>query len=380
MHKLFALLGRPRPIKNHILNRKVSWLELFYDLMFAVVIARLTEAVVEEPSAHALVNATLLFAWFIWGWNEASGYFDTHGNDSIITILIINTSMVITGVGTLFIPEAVAGNFSHITFAFMALEALMAAVWYGLSFFDPVHGPASRVWAGVHLSALALLMITTLFGPVIRFWGLTVGMLLNIGTVFFANPRLSREYEETTMVHELSDSLVERYGLMTMIALGEVIAGLYDPLKGTHVSGQVVFETIICLILVAVVAACFYQIIGDLQIVLPSSIGTSLTGWLFLFVILAAYYIGVSLQLVLEDGTDAHWWLTISLILYLLGIHHLALIGTPARQHLFHTNLVIGLDLLALLAVTLLPTTAYLVATILILFVLIVDNRIMTAP
>lgn len=43
--------------------------------------------------------------------------------------------------------------------------------------------------------------------------------------------RLEREYERTNMVHTIKDSLIERYGLMTMIALGEIISSLYDFIK-----------------------------------------------------------------------------------------------------------------------------------------------------
>ena len=46
-----------------------------------------------------------------------------------------------------------------------------------------------------------------------------------------ASSRLEREYERTNMVHTIKDSLIERYGLMTMIALGEIISSLYDFIK-----------------------------------------------------------------------------------------------------------------------------------------------------
>lgn len=120
MNKIVNFWGKPRTIKNVIKNRKTSWLELFYDLIFAVVFSRLTESLLEHQTLTGFINAILTFFWLIWGWGEFNGYFDNHGNDSIINILIINIDMI--------------------------LELFMGAVWIDLGIFDKTHGPAARVW------------------------------------------------------------------------------------------------------------------------------------------------------------------------------------------------------------------------------------------
>ena len=120
MNKIVNFWGKPRTIENVIKNRKISWLELFYDLIFAVVFSRLTESLLEHQTLTGFINAILTFFWLIWGWGELSGYFDNHGNDSIINILIINIDMI--------------------------LELFMGAVWIDLGIFDKTHGPAARVW------------------------------------------------------------------------------------------------------------------------------------------------------------------------------------------------------------------------------------------
>ena len=120
MNKIVNFLGKPRTIENVIKNRKISWLELFYDLIFAVVFSRLTESLLEHQTLTGFINAILTFFWLIWGQGGFSGYFDNHGNDSIINILIINIDMI--------------------------LELFMGAVWIDLGIFDTTHGPAARVW------------------------------------------------------------------------------------------------------------------------------------------------------------------------------------------------------------------------------------------
>lgn len=67
MNKIVIFLGKPRTIENVIKNRKTSWLELFYDLIFAVVFSRLTESLLEHRTLTGFINAILTFFWLIWG-------------------------------------------------------------------------------------------------------------------------------------------------------------------------------------------------------------------------------------------------------------------------------------------------------------------------
>lgn len=143
----------------------------------------------------------------------------------------------------------------------------------------------------------------------------------------FASSRLERECERTNMVHIIKDSLIERYGLMTMIALGEIISILYDFSK-TPINWNRFIQFTLCIILVALLAAVYYQVLGELHIQLNSSIAPSLTGWLFLLVILFIFLIDVSLHLVIIDGNlESKILFSFSLILMLLMIRVLFLIS-----------------------------------------------------
>jgi low temperature requirement protein LtrA len=383
MNKIFTFLGKPRTINHQISNRKVSWLELFYDLIFAVVIARLTDSLLENLNITGIGYSVLLFGWFIWGWNEMSGYFDNHGNDSIINVLIINTEMILTGIGALFIPEAVSGKLGRLSIVLMAIELLMALVWFGLAYFDRIHGPASRVWGAVHLLSLAVMVVTYFIN---RFWlmvGLVVGLLFNIFDVIVANPRLAREYDQEDMDHEIKDSMIERYGLMTMIALGEIIAGLYEAVDG-RIDGAVIIRFIICIILVALVAAIYYQVLGTLRIILSSSIATILTGWLFILAIMFSFYMGVTIQMVLRyEGTPRQTMgnlaFVLSLILFLAFIRAIVFIGTETEKQVNKKLITIYLTIegLILIGLAFTPTSWFLVGTVVILLVMIMQGRLL---
>lgn len=384
MQWLVELLGRPRTIKHQIHNRKVSWLELFYDLMFAVVIARLTDGLLDQLSWGGLGNSILLFAWFIWNWNEVSGYFDNHGNDAIINILIINVDMILVGIGAIFIPAAIRGFWRQIAIVFMILELLMALVWLILAHFDHVHGPASRVWGLVHLVALFIMIVANFFSSTVLLSGLILAMLLNIFDVLVTNPWLDTEYHQARMRHTISDSLIERYGLMTMIALGEVIAGLYEGLTATRATTFSLSRFVLAIILTALVAAIYYQVLGTLEIALPSSIDTSLTGWLFILGIMFSFYLGVGMQLqerfqltpLKEFGNLS---LSVCLVLFLWTIRLIVRIGTAVAQHEKQWEIgwmLMGEEVL-ILAASWLPSLDQLIAIDLLLLIIILQGKMM---
>lgn len=244
-------------------------------------------SVVEHFSVETMLNSLLVFGWFFWSWHETSGYFDNHGNDSTLNIGIINVQMVLTGIAAIFIPEAIEGNYQPLILAFLPIELMLIFVWYTISRFDKAHGPASRVWAQTYIGVSIVLISSVLAGASFKFWLMVIA--------------LKREYALIKMPYTLKDSLIERYGLMTMIALGEMISGLYTRLNG--VKASILFEFIMGIVLAALISAIYYQVIGELHIQLKTSIQVMVIRWLFLLDIYLLILNAIFLQLLFARGT-----------------------------------------------------------------------------
>lgn len=376
MNNLFKFFGKPRTIQNQINNRKISWLELFYDLIFAVVLSKLTDSLIEHLSWRSFGFATLIFVWLIWGWNEISGYFDNHGNNSLINIFLIDIEMILTGVAALFIPEAVNGNFNRITIVFMLIELLMALIWFILSFFDRLHGPASKIWAGIHVLSLAIMLIGY-FNSYILIPSLVVALVLNIIVVFIANPWLEKEYQHAHLIHQIKDSMIERYGSITMISLGEIIAGFYETLHST--SGEAIINLVVSIVLISLLAAIYYQVLGSLAIQLSSSIATGMTGWLFIFSILCTYYLGASSQLILRsvNSLTYHLFFAGSLILFMVAIRFIVLIGKNMnKSQRLIINVLLFIEGIITLLLAFLPTTLMLISISVVLLAIILQGLV----
>nr|WP_252895500.1 low temperature requirement protein A [Fructilactobacillus florum] len=132
---------------------------------------------------------------------------------------------------------------------------------------------------------------------------LIAALVLNCCAIFFANSKLEQEYQRINMNYELKDSLLERYGLMTMIALGEMIAGLYG--MADHIEPKVLFEFAMGIVFAAMIAAVYYQVIGELHVKMKSPIQVMGIRWLFLLEIYLIVLDSILLQLTFEENKYA---------------------------------------------------------------------------
>ncbi|MGX4763112.1 low temperature requirement protein A [Holzapfeliella sp. JNUCC 72] len=297
------LFKRPRKITEDIDDRSVTWLELFYDLIFTVVLLDLTEGLVHHFTIGNFVNTTVLFFLFLWSWNETSVYFDDHGNLGLINTIIMNLQIILTGVATLFIPEAVEGDFSHILIAFMAIELLMIVIWSTVSYFDKIHRQVALSCVALYTVVLVVLIIGYFIALDSAKWLVIIGLLMNYFGLLLVSPVMKREYEVNQMDYAIKDSLIERYGLIMMITLGEVIAGFYTSLKYPLHTDKIV-GFILSVILIASAAGIFYRILGDIEINVKSAAKMLAMRMLFLLDIYLIMTSGIALHLILE-GHDS---------------------------------------------------------------------------
>src|ERR1700761_942862 len=79
--------GPPRKFSEKLRERKISWLELFFDLVYAIVISRATRQLATNTTAEGILDYAYLFVLIFWGWYNGSQYHDVHGSEGIRTRL-----------------------------------------------------------------------------------------------------------------------------------------------------------------------------------------------------------------------------------------------------------------------------------------------------
>jgi len=81
-----------------VATKRVTWAELFFDVVFVFVITQVTELLRTDPSAKGLLRALVVFVPVYWAWVGVSVYADTHDVDALVDRL----GLFVVGMASLF--------------------------------------------------------------------------------------------------------------------------------------------------------------------------------------------------------------------------------------------------------------------------------------
>jgi len=217
----------------HAHGRKVTWFELFFDLVFVVAVAQLSGAYAHHFDwAGAAGSALLLLAmWWCWlGHTFHATRFDQQRRDQRLLGLaqILAVTVIAYGVSDAFGARGAAFALGIAAFkALLALAYLRERRWRGAN-------GLIRAYASHYALQGLLWAASAALAPAPRFalWALALALDL-------ASPWWVARY--TTTVRPHPEHLPERFGLFTIILLGEGVASVVHALDhGTELHAHAV--------------------------------------------------------------------------------------------------------------------------------------------
>ena len=229
-----SLWQPPRPHGEQRPERVVGPLELFYDLAVVVLVAQAARHLAGHLTWRGLGEFAVVFTLVWIAWANGSLHHELHGHDDArarSTFLL--QILVLVAMGA-FIPEAGGVRGAAFGVAAVVLFAVLAVLWLLAARGDrPVYRRAS-LWYVAGTAACAVLLAGTAVLPAsgrVLAWGLLdAAYLAGFGAVFLA----ALPAEAATLI--VSAALVERFGLLAIIVLGETLTGVVAGLAREPVS------------------------------------------------------------------------------------------------------------------------------------------------
>ena len=194
-------------------EKRVSWVELFFDLVLVFAITQVAALLHHEPTWGGAARALVVFIPIYWGWVGTS----IHGNTNDVDTPLERLAIVAIGLAAFVMALAVPG-------AFGTRGALFAVAYLGLRIIlVALLSRERRLIPGPYTLALfvtaPLLILGSAFSGHTR---LTVWAIA--GVLDLSSPRLFRHRLINLQIDP--SHLPERYGLFVLIALGESIASV----------------------------------------------------------------------------------------------------------------------------------------------------------
>jgi low temperature requirement protein LtrA len=242
-------------------ERKSTWLELFFDLCFVVAVAALASGLHHEPDVRGVLRFLGLFVPVWWSWMIFTWYATAFDNDDVpyrLTLLAAMLSILglAASVGRVGVDPAATAGFV-LAYAFMRLlvAGLFLRAWWhvpaALGRFVFFYAAGNVLGATIWLSSL---LVPAPLRYAVWALGLCVELLGPILAVMtLDDPRITFHPRH----------IAERYGLFTLIVLGESVLAVASGTSGTDWAPSAVLTAVVGFVAAACIWWQYFDHVGS---------------------------------------------------------------------------------------------------------------------
>lgn len=310
----------PRRHGEVLEDRSVSFLELFYDLVYVVLIARAAHTLAHHVSWEGALDFAIVFGLIWLAWLNGTLHHDLHGRNDGRSRTAIFIQMYLLVILAVFAGDATGEGGEGFAITYVALFVVFTWLWYAVRRQDTEEymQVTARYLAGMGISIL--IMTVSIFASDdvrLLLWGLLV-----VGSIIGGSllGRTTGGYGTTP-----TESMIERFGLFTIIVLGEVVVGVVDGLSEIERDLPSVATGILGLTIGFGFWWTYFDFVGGR---LPGHHHARLPQWLYghLPVTMAIAGAGAAMVSLLEHAGDARapaaatWLLSSSVAILLLAL------------------------------------------------------------
>ncbi len=213
----------PRRHGEIVYTREVSFLELFYDLVYVVLIAQVSHHLAIHVGWRGVWEFVVVFGLIWLAWFNGTGWHELHSREDGRARNYIFTQMMLLAVLAVFAEGATGEDGTAFAVTYAILFGLYTWQWYLVHRIDdPIYRPITTTYLAGMVTTVAIVLVSAFVSDGARLWIWTILMALwVVGSLARYLRRSFIGFEEG-----VTASLVERFGLFTIIVLGEVVVGV----------------------------------------------------------------------------------------------------------------------------------------------------------
>lgn len=209
--------------RNAAEHARVTYAELFFDLVFVFAVTQLSHAVLRHPDGPGLIHATLLLLAVWWSWIYtawATNWLDPERGPVRLMLFVMMAAALVLAAA---IPDA----FGERGLAFAAGHVIIQVGRTAFFLWSAWRAPQHRANFARILAWLVFAAVFWIAGAFVQgearlaIWGLALGIEYLSPAVGFWTPGLGRTKSQEWKVE--GGHMAERCALFTIIALGESI-------------------------------------------------------------------------------------------------------------------------------------------------------------
>jgi low temperature requirement protein LtrA len=264
----------PRPHGATDFDRRVSFLEVFYDLAYVAVIGQASHQLAVDISVRGVVEFAIVFGLIWFAWINGSLYVELHGGEDGRTRNIVFVQMCILVLLAVFTAGAADGDGVWFSVVYSAFLLFMTWLWYTVRGQDRDR-PEFQAVTGGYVVAMALSAAVILCSGFLPAEARLVIWAAFVAAWFGGLLIVRRRETVLGLGTTATDSLVERFGTFTIIVLGEVVLGVVAGLVAAERDGLTIGVGLLALCIGFGFWWIYFDLVGRR---LPRN-GPALTNW-----------------------------------------------------------------------------------------------------
>ena len=273
-------------------DRKISWLELFYDLVYVIAVSKITHNLSLQLTIPGFLDYFYMLGLIYWGWLNGSSHYDILGANDVRTIFLTIWQIVILSALIVTLNSPADRIYFNTTVVILIMQYYITYLWWSEGIYDKNSRRLNRYYTVIYLLVFALIFSTFfLHQPYLRIV-FYVSLVLNYLPPYFENKAL----KERRFEYRLTNSMAERLGLFTIILFGEVILGVINGISGFR---NLTFYHwslfVVSIFIVFTLWFIFFKMIGN-KTVKKGFIESNMYAVLFLPVAMSLGIIGVAFE------------------------------------------------------------------------------------
>lgn len=318
-------------------DRRVTFLELFFDLVFVVIIAQLAHRLAEHPTRSGVGWFIFLF-FAVWtSWINGTFYYDLHATNDVSVRVFTFAQMLAVAVMAVFAADIPGDGSAGFALAYAVNTLILAVLWFRTGLHDPTHRPASNPYTVAYLVAALVFALSAAVDEPQRYWLWGTGLATQyVGLVVTVN-RMSAATPTGQPAVTATPSLIERLGLFVIIVLGEVVVGAVAGMAAARSEGTGAIAIGLLGVLVAIGAWWLYFDLVSHRT--PAPMRTQIWLYLHLPVVMAITAGGAAVLNTVAHATEplpsgVRWLLVGSLAVVMVAITAITLVLEARADHL----------------------------------------------
>ncbi len=209
-------------------KRSVSWLELFYDLVFVVVFEGISGGFNENFNPHGFLYFILMFFAVFWVWNASVYYVERFESEGVeIRLFTFLSMLTVTGLAV-YSHGGMEKNYHGFVGAYFFARVINMFMWFRAGYYVKKFRPISSRFIYGFIITTSLLIISLFTEGYLRLILFGTAVAVDIITPYFTMKLQAK-------LPPLSTSkFPERFGLLTIIVLGATIVEIIKVLSSGY--------------------------------------------------------------------------------------------------------------------------------------------------